>query len=276
MARPFYPAGLAQRRELEYASRALPTIEINGSFYSLQTPQSYRRWHDDTPDDFVFSVKGGRYITHMRRLLDVRAPLANFFASGVAELRDKLGPFLWQLPPNFAFDRDASRSFSRCCRPTPTPRPRSPGATTRKLKTRARIAFAHPQRLRHALEVRHPSFVDPSFIALLRKYDVAFVVADTARKWLEFEDVTADFVYMRLHGGAELYRSRYTEPRARSLCAAHPVVVAAAASRQTRSASRRGPRPRPPHATSSAISTTRTRWRRPRDALRLAGRLARR
>src|SRR5436853_4029256 len=100
----FYPPGLAQRRELEYASRVFNSIEINGSFYSLQLPSSYQRWYTETPEDFLFSVKGARYITHMKRLLDARAPLANFFASGVLALRHKLGPILWQFPPNFRWN----------------------------------------------------------------------------------------------------------------------------------------------------------------------------
>jgi uncharacterized protein YecE (DUF72 family) len=207
----FYPPGLAHARELEYASRRMSTIEINGSFYSLQTPDSYRRWHHDTPDDFVFSVKGGRYITHMLRLLSPRAALGNFFASGIAELRTKLGPFLWQLPPNFAFNAERVEAFLALL-------PKDTDAATalarrhdEKLKVRARCVYSPPRQLRHAMEVRHPTFVDPAFIALLRKYGVAFVVADTARKWVEYEDVSADFVYMRLHGAVTLYQSRYTD-----------------------------------------------------------------
>ncbi len=94
----FYPAGLPQRRELEYAAAWLTSIEINGSFYSLQRPDSYRRWRAETPDGFVFAVKGGRFITHLKRLQDVETPLANFFASGVLALGPSLGPVLWQLP----------------------------------------------------------------------------------------------------------------------------------------------------------------------------------
>ncbi len=107
----FYPTGLAQSRELEYASRQLRTIEINGSFYSLQTPACYRRWYQDTPEDFVFSVKGGRFITHMKQLVDVATALGNFFASGMGELREKLGPFLWQLPPRMTFDAEKIERF---------------------------------------------------------------------------------------------------------------------------------------------------------------------
>jgi len=207
----FYPKGLAQKCELEFASRKLSTIEINGSFYSLQTPASYRTWYEATPDGFLFSVKGGRYITHMRRLLNVRAALGNFFASGIAELREKLGPFLWQFPPNFAYDTERVESFLAML-PYDTD---AAAAVARrhdqKLRTRAVCVFKPPRVLRHAMEVRHPSFMDPGFIALLRRYGVAFVIADTARKWIERDDVTADFVYIRLHGAVDLYHSRYTE-----------------------------------------------------------------
>jgi uncharacterized protein YecE (DUF72 family) len=206
----FYPPDLPQRRELEYASRQLRTIEINGSFYSLQTPQSYQAWYDETPADFLFSVKGGRYITHMRRLRDIGAPLANFFASGVANLREKLGPFLWQLPPTLRYDAAQLEEFLAML-----PRDTDAAAALARRRDarmagRARVAFGPPHRLRHALEVRHASFVDPSFIALLRRQKVAFVIADTAGKWPEYEDVTSDFVYVRLHGASELYASGYT------------------------------------------------------------------
>src|SRR5215468_6546731 len=107
----FYPAGLPHRRELEFASRTLSSIELNGSFYSLQRPESFQRWYEETPGHFVFSVKGGRYITHMPRLRQVERPLANFFASGVLALRDKLGPFLWQLPPHLRYDAERMEAF---------------------------------------------------------------------------------------------------------------------------------------------------------------------
>ena len=207
----FYPRDLPQRRELEYASRQLRTIEINGSFYSLQTPQSYQAWHDETPAGFIFSVKGGRYITHMLRLRNIATALANFFASGVANLREKQGPFLWQLPPTLRYDAGQLEEFLAML-----PRDTDAAAALARrrdarMKGRARLAFGPPAKLRHALEVRHPSFVDPSFIALLRRQHVAFVIADTAGKFPEYEDVTADFVYIRLHGAEKLYVSRYTE-----------------------------------------------------------------
>src|SRR5436305_12196306 len=107
----FYPGGLPHRRELEFASRSMNSIEINGSFYSLQRPSSYQRWHAETPPGFIFSVKGGRFITHMKKLRDVETPLANFFASGVLCLREKLGPILWQLPPNFGWNEERFSTF---------------------------------------------------------------------------------------------------------------------------------------------------------------------
>jgi uncharacterized protein YecE (DUF72 family) len=207
----FYPKGLPQRRELEYASRALPSIELNGSFYSLQRPENYAAWYDDTPTGFVFSVKGSRYITHLLRLNNVETALANFFASGIANLRDKLGPFLWQLPPNFRYDKDRiDRFLSMLPRDTDEA---SALARRRdaKVKGRARISFGPARPLRHAMEIRNDTFIDPSFVALLRKHRVAFVIADTAGKWPQYEDVTADFAYIRLHGDEELYKSAYME-----------------------------------------------------------------
>ena len=207
----FYPAGLAQDRELEFASRALPTIELNGSFYSLKTPASYARWHDATPEDFVFAVKGGRYITHMKRLKDVEAPLANFLASGLFNLRRKLGPILWQFPPNFRYDGERmARFLERLPRDTGQALALARGCDAR-MKGRSRLAVDRVRPLRHAVEIRHESFVDESFIALLRRHRVALVVADTAGKWPYLEDVTTDFVYLRLHGDRKIYASGYTD-----------------------------------------------------------------
>ena len=207
----FYPKGLIQKRELEFASRALPTIEINGSFYSLQRPESYADWYAATPPGFIFSVKGNRYITHILRLRDIDKPLANVFVSGVFNLREKLGPFLWQFPPSFTYDPQRVEHFLSLL-PHDThaalelARRREP-----HMKGRSRLAIDSHRPLRHAMEIRHQSFVDESFVALLRKYQVALVVADTAGKWPYREDVTSDFMYLRLHGEEELYASGYTE-----------------------------------------------------------------
>ena len=206
----FYPEKLPQKRELAYAAERFNSIELNGSFYSLQRPSSYARWRDDVPDDFVFAVKGGRYITHMLKLKDVQTPLANFFASGLFELGGKLGPILWQFPPQFGFNPERLQAFFDLL-------PRDGAAASKlarrhdeRVTGRARLTIDSAVEFRHAMEVRHPSFVDPAFIALLRRNNVALVVADTARRWPLMEDVTADFVYVRLHGDKELYVSGYT------------------------------------------------------------------
>lgn len=205
----FYPKELAQRRELEFASRAFNSIELNGTFYSLQTPQSYARWYDETPDDFVFSVKGPRYITHVRRLKEIEAPLANFFASGIFNLKEKLGPLLWQFPPFFRYEEDRLELFfSLLPRDTAQALAIARGREAR-MHGRARLAIDRNRPLRHAIEIRHESFATKSFIALLRRHSVALVVADTAGKWPYLEDVTADFMYLRLHGDKKLYASGY-------------------------------------------------------------------
>jgi uncharacterized protein YecE (DUF72 family) len=208
---PFYPAELPQRAELEYASRRFATIELNGSFYSLQRPQSYAEWYAETPPGFVFSVKGGRYITHMLRLREVEQALANFFASGLFNLREKLGPLLWQFPPNFKYDRARMERFFRLL-PRDTDAAR---ALARRrsawMKGRVRLAIDADRPMRHAVEVRHESFLDPSFVELLREQRIALVVAETAGQWPMAQDVTTDFLYMRLHGDKELYRSGYSD-----------------------------------------------------------------
>jgi len=209
--RVFYPRHLPHKRELEFASRALPTIEINGSFYSLQTPRSYAAWYRETPADFIFSVKGGRYVTHIRRLRDIETPLANFFASGVLELREKLGPFLWQFPPFFPYKEERfERFFSLLPRDTAAASALARRRDSR-MKGRTRVAIDRNRPLRHAVEIRHESFAVESFVRQLRRHGVALVVADTAGKWPYIEDVTADYMYLRLHGDEELYASGYSD-----------------------------------------------------------------
>lgn len=205
----FYPKDLAQRRELEFASRQFPTIELNGSFYSLQRPESYQAWYDETPTGFVFAVKGPRFITHMLRLKNIDAPLANFFASGVLALREKLGPMLWQFPPNFRFEPAAFEAFLAMLPSSMEAAARLGRGHDAHLKREPWLQVETNHRMRHAVEIRHESFVDPAFIALLRKYGVGFVVADTAGKFPRYFDVTAPFVYVRLHGDKKLYASGY-------------------------------------------------------------------
>ncbi|HWC63247.1 MAG TPA: DUF72 domain-containing protein, partial [Rhizomicrobium sp.] len=204
----FYPKGLRQKDELSYAAGKFRSVEINGTFYSLQRPESFRCWRDATPEDFVFAVKGARYITHLKRLKEIEAPLANFFASGVLALEEKLGPILWQLPPNFRFDAKRLSAFFDLL-------PRDGAAAARlakghdaKLKRPPFTRCERVGRLRHALEIRHESFRDAEFIRLLRAHDIALVAADTV-EWPLLMDVTADFVYVRLHGSRQLYASGY-------------------------------------------------------------------
>ncbi|GAA1160191.1 DUF72 domain-containing protein [Kribbella jejuensis] len=205
----YYPDGLPQRAELEYASSRLNSIEINGSFYSLQRPTSYQRWYDETPDGFVFAVKGPRFVTHLKRLADVDAPLANFFASGVFALGNKLGPILWQLPPNFQYDAARLADFFDRLPRTTIAAAELAKRHDERMEGRALLEARVDQPLRHALEVRHDSFKTTDFIALAREHDIAVVCADTAGKWPMFGDVTADFAYVRLHGAEELYVSGY-------------------------------------------------------------------
>jgi len=209
----FYPPKLAQRRELEFAATKFPSVEINGTFYSLQKPDNFREWVRATSDDFVFAVKGSRYITHMLKLRNVEPALANFFASGLLELGAKMGPVLWQFPPQMKFERGRFAKFFQQL-------PRTHGAA-------ARLARRHDERLdgraslsamrggtklpiRHAVEIRNESFAVPEFVELLREHEVGLVVADTVA-WPLLVDETSDFMYCRLHGSEELYVSAYTD-----------------------------------------------------------------
>jgi uncharacterized protein YecE (DUF72 family) len=207
----WYPKGLPQRNELEYSSSRLNSIELNGSFYSLQRPANYLSWRDGTPDGFVFSVKGGRFITHLKRLNDVEVPLANFFASGVLALREKLGPILWQLPERHAYDADQLSTFFDLLPRTTTEALALAQKHDARLDDRAWLETVPERPLRHAMEARHPAFIGESVAALLRDHDIAFVVADTAGTWPQNREVTSDFVYVRLHGAEELYASGYTD-----------------------------------------------------------------
>jgi uncharacterized protein YecE (DUF72 family) len=186
------------------------SAEVNGSFYSLQRPSTYRRFVEETPDDFVLAVKGSRFITHMKRLADTEAGLANFFASGVLALGRQLGPVLWQLPASLAFEPDLVAGFL--------------AALPRTTAAAGRLARGHDDRLsgdrllleapvdvpvRHALEPRHESFFTDDAVALLAEHDVALVVADSPGRWPCVERPTTDFMYARLHGHTELYASGY-------------------------------------------------------------------
>ena len=207
----FYPRGLVQRKELSYAAERMSSIEINGSFYSLQRPSSYAAWRDAVPDDFVFAVKGGRFITHLKRLRGVEAPLANFFASGVLALGPKLGPVLWQLPASLEYDAPLLEGFYELL-----PRTTSEAAALaerhddRLGPDRVHTEIDEDRPLRHVVEFRSRSFCSDEAFAQMREHDIGCVVADSPRRWPEAEVVTTDVVYARLHGHTELYTSGYS------------------------------------------------------------------
>lgn len=207
----FYPPDLPRRRELEYLAHRLGTVEINGSFYSLQRPSSYQAWAGQTPSDFLFSVKGSRYITHMLRMRGAEQALANFFASGVLALEHRLGPILWQLPARQVFDHDHLADFLRLLPRTTTQAAALAERHDQRLEGRAWVHAGADRAMRHVLEVRHASFADPAALDLLQRFGVCLVIADTAGRFPFLDQVTADLVYVRLHGQTELYVSGYDD-----------------------------------------------------------------
>jgi uncharacterized protein YecE (DUF72 family) len=208
----FYPAGLVQRRELEYVASRTTSVEVNGSFYSLLRPATYRAMFDQTPPAFLVAVKRGRYITHMRKLAGVAAPLANFFASGVLALGEKLGPVLWQLPPQLPYDEERLGGFLDLLPRTTRDAADLAMRHDDKLSEDRVLAVADADRpLRHALEVRHPSYCAAGVVDLLRRRDVALVLADSPHRWPILERDTSDFRYLRLHGHPDLYASGYPD-----------------------------------------------------------------
>jgi uncharacterized protein YecE (DUF72 family) len=204
----FYPKGLPQRSELAFAAQRYGAIEINGSFYSLQRPETFARWHEETPAGFVFAVKGPRFITHMLKLRGARTPLANFLASGVLRLEEKLGPILWQLPPFLRYDERRLEEFFLLLPRDTTAALRLARRHDARMRGRSWLRTGAKRPLRHAVEVRHDSFRSPDFIRQLRRHRIGLVVADTV-EWPLLMDVTADFVYCRLHGSEQLYVSGY-------------------------------------------------------------------
>ncbi len=206
----FYPPKLQQRRELEFASQTFNTIEINGTFYSLQHHTSFQQWARETPDDFVFSIKGSRFITHMKKLRGIEQAFANLLASGLLALGPKLGPILWQFPPQQRFDRDRFADFFRLLPRTTAAAARLAKTCDERMLSRSVLEALVDVPLRHTVEIRHESFVDPAFIDLLREHDVGLVVADTP-DWPLLLDATSSLVYLRLHGSEQLYSSNYTD-----------------------------------------------------------------
>ena len=240
----FYPEGLRQKDELGYAAKKFATVEINGTFYSLQDPASFRRWAADTPDGFVFAVKGPRFLTHMLKLSRAEQPLANFFANGLLALGPKLGPILWQFPPNFRFNPEKLEAFFRLL-----PRDTAAAAALarkhdHRVEGRTALKTDRKRPIRHAIEIRHESFRTPDFIALLRKHRMALVCADTV-EWPLLMDLTADFVYCRLHGSEVLYTSGYDDPALKRWAAR---IAAWAKGGEPRDAVRVGAKPAPKRA----------------------------
>ena len=183
----FYPDRLPQKRELEFASRHLTSIEINGTYYGSQKPESFAKWHDESPEDFVFALKGPRFTTNRRVLADAGESIERFFRSGVMELKDKLGPINWQFMPTKMFDPDDFAGFLNLL--------------PRQVDGRA---------IRHAVEVRHDSFRTPDFVALARQHGVAIVLAADAA-YPQIADITADFVYMRIMGTQRSHKLGYAD-----------------------------------------------------------------
>ena len=208
----FYPKGLAQKKELWFASRAMRTVEINGSFYSLQRPSSYEAWRDDTPEDFVFAVKGGRFMTHNKKLRDCEAPLANFFASGILALGPKLGAILWQLPPSLEFEPYLLERFLEQLPHSTTDALALAQQRGARMTGKEHLEIDADRPVRHALEVRHSTFAASDFVELLAKYRIAAVYGDSAGKWPVIDEPTTDFRYARLHADKALYPDGWYEP----------------------------------------------------------------
>ena len=205
----FYPEDLAQKRELEFASRKLNSIELNGTFYSTQRPSSFQSWSKDTPDDFVFAIKGSQFITHVRKIENVETALANFLAQGMLRLGNKFGPILLQFTPNVSIDLPRFEAFFKLL-----PRTHKQAAAYARqrdewMASRSWLEVEEDLPLHHAVETRHKSFASPEYISLLRENNIALVVADTV-KLPVMMDVTADIVYCRLHGSEKLYPNGYT------------------------------------------------------------------
>lgn len=206
----FYPRGLPHQQELHFAASHFPAIEVNGTFYGMLKPETFQAWTSQVSADFIFAIKGPRFLTHILRLKNIETPLANFWASGILALGPHLGPLLWQFPQNMRFDPERMAAFLDLL-----PRDTEQAAELAKrhdqhVRAPAWTSIDHHRKLRHAFEVRHDSFLTPVFLDMLRAHNAALVCADSA-EWPRVMDVTADFVYCRLHGATETYSSGYDD-----------------------------------------------------------------
>ena len=208
----FYPDELPARRWLEYASDRFSSIELNGTFYSLKSPAVFERWIAETPPrNFVFAVKAGRFITHNLKLRNCTSAMGNFFASGILLLGEKTGPFLWQLPATYSFDAERMHSFMASLPRSSREAERIAASHDFRLRRGSATAAVKDVSYRHVFEVRHPSYFNDEFFSILREQRCALVIADTAGKFPYSEEITADFVYVRLHGSKAIYASSYSD-----------------------------------------------------------------
>jgi uncharacterized protein YecE (DUF72 family) len=185
--RVFYPVEWPTSKWLEYYTNHFDTVELNATFYRLPKPVTFKNWKARTPDHFLWSVKGSKFITHTRRLINPAEPLNRLYGSTVG-LGEKLGVILFQLPPSLAFDADVFRNFCK------------------SLNTH----------VRHSIEVRHQSWLNDHVFGLLREFNIALCMADTAGRYPSCEAITADFIYIRLHGSRKLYASKYSDKELRT------------------------------------------------------------
>jgi uncharacterized protein YecE (DUF72 family) len=208
----FFPKGLVQKKELGYLSNQVNSIEINGTFYSLQRPTSFEKWYEETPKGFVFSIKGNNFITHIKRLNNVEEGVCNFMASGLFNLKEKLGPFLWQFPPSMQLDMERFKKFFELLPFDSKAAQKLAKKHTAKVEGRS-VTKAHGDfPIRHSVEVRHPSFMVPEFIDLLREYNIALVFGHSGGPSQPYvEDLTSDFIYARMHGQEAKYKDGYGE-----------------------------------------------------------------
>ncbi len=206
---PFYPDEIIIKDELKYASHSFNSIEINGTFYALQKPHTFEKWYDETPEGFQFAVKAPKYVTHERRLKDVRTPIANFFASGLLALKEKLGPILWQLPPSLKFDAERLENFLSLLPHTTEDACELGKDHSEWMAERLYLKTDKNRPILHCVEVRHESFQDPAFYKLMKKYNVAIVIGDTAGRWPLIKESTGPITYIRLHGDEVLYPDGY-------------------------------------------------------------------
>lgn len=208
----FYPKGLTQKKELEFASRAFSSIEINGTFYSLQRPKTFESWYSETPADFQFAVKAPQFITHVLRLKEAEEPLYNFLASGLLCLKEKLGPILWQFPPFVTLKDDRFEKFLELLPHDTKAAAKLAKRHGPKVEGRSYCEAKEKHPLRHAFELRHPSFKDPGFLRLLEKHNIAFVTAHAGGDKAPYiVKPTADFTYLRLHGEGKKYKKGYSD-----------------------------------------------------------------